>query len=65
MKTKEILCQKCKKVRIIIPIDGKNIKEDIDKEVRQVASIYEFKEFNPMKFYCITCAKEVNSEKTS
>ena len=66
MGTIELDCQRCKKVRIIIPFDGKNIKEDTDEEIsriRQVASEYEFKEFEPMKFYCTTCAKEVKSEK--
>ena len=64
MGTIEVVCQKCEKVRIIIPLGGKNIKEDADEEIRRVASIYVFEEFESMKFYCVTCAKEVKSEKT-
>ena len=60
MGTIEVVCQKCEKTRIIIPLGGKNIKEDADAEIRRVASIYEFVEYELMKFYCSTCAKEVN-----
>ena len=64
MGTIEVVCKKCEKVQIIIPLGGKNIKEDVDEEIRQVASIYEFVEYELMKFYCSTCAKEVKNEKT-
>jgi len=65
MEIIELICQRCKKVGIIISLGGKNLKEDIDEEIRRVASTYEYVEYEPMKFYCTTCAKEVKSEKIS
>ena len=61
----EISCQRCKKVQIIISLKRKNIKEDIYEEIRRVTSVYEFEEYEPMKFYCHSCAKEVKNEKTN
>ena len=58
----EIICQKCNKVGIIIPNTGKNIKGDIDEEIRRVASTYEFKEYELMKFYCASSLYKANPD---
>jgi Zn finger protein HypA/HybF involved in hydrogenase expression len=65
LNTVTVKCQKCKKVEILITLGGKNLNEDIDEEIRRVAILYEFEEYEPGKFNCVECKKEVKSEKTN